>query len=379
MEIGDTRNEINLKIYDSLDLVNIVYKDRIEKLYIISDDIVNINLQELFNNCIKININYLELDCSNLSELVLFDNYTLDTVSIYNAHNINDIIGKCNNLSISYCKNVNFKTEFFSFINSLHINSYEDIIDISHMERLKDLTISIKGDIKGRNSSLEKLNLEFLDIEDVNFIDNFPNVKSIVLDSCSNLKRINKLYYLNLENVEITKCEKLKDDEFYNITNTILKVSIRYCPLFKDVYKFKNKKELDFTGCTNIKNLSCLESNSSLYYLNLSYTPIRHVFSFKHIYHLVLRGCKRIKSTKGLEDVKILDLYDCCGIEDFSGLKNNLHVNLLNTNFCKDNNNFKYIQNAEKIEIEVNLNNSILLPNHECKTDNNIYIKKNNK
>ena len=45
----------------------------------------------------------------------------------------------------------------------------------------------------------------------------------------------------------------------------------------------------------------------------------------------------------------------------------------------KDNNNFKYIQNAEKIEIEVNLNNSILLPNHECKTDNNIYIKKNNK
>ena len=282
MEIGDTRNEINLKIYDSLDLVNIVYKDRIEKLYIISDDIVNINLQELFNNCIKININYLELDCSNLSELVLFDNYTLDTVSIYNAHNINDIIGKCNNLSISYCKNVNFKTEFFSFINSLHINSYEDIIDISHMERLKDLTISIKGDIKGRNSSLEKLNLEFLDIEDVNFIDNFPNIKSIVLDNCSNLKRINKLYYLNLENVEITKCEKLKDDEFYNITNTILKVSIRYCPLFKDVYKFKNKKELDFTGCTNIKNLSCLESNSSLYYLNLSYTPIRHVFSFKH-------------------------------------------------------------------------------------------------
>jgi hypothetical protein len=92
-----------------------------------------------------------------------------------------------------------------------------------------------------------------------------------------------------------------------------------------------------------------------------------------------LRGCKRIKSTKGLEDVKILDLYDCCGIEDFSGLKNNLHVNLLNTNFCKDNNNFKYIQNAEKIEIEINLNNSILLPNHDCETDNNIYIKKNNK
>jgi hypothetical protein len=323
-DLNDTKGDINLKIYDSLDLVNNIHNDRIKNLYIISNDI-KINIKTLFNNSIKINIDYLELECYNLTELILFDNYIIDTVSIYNARNIIDIVGKCNNLSISYCNSVNFNIEFFSFINSLHINSYEDIIDISHMKLIKDLTISIKGYIKGSNSSLEKLKLEFLDIEDVNFIDSFPNIKSIIIDNCSNLKRIDKLYYLNLENVEITKCEKLSDDEFYNITNSP-KVSIRYCPLFKDVYKFKNKKELDFSGCTNIKNLSCLESNISLYYLNLSYTPIRHVFSFKNVYHLVLRGCNNIKDVSALVNVHTLDLSGCNNIKDVSMLDNVINL-----------------------------------------------------
>lgn len=389
LDVNDLKNH-NSKSFkiDNLKDLDILSSIRynINDLYIVLEDIKELEFQNIFKS--KIILSNLELECPNLSSLNLFnekDNErVLDTLYLYNIINIENISGLCNNISISYCERVNFKVQFFTFIQSLNIKAYNNDIDISHMKRLKELKISIKGVVKGRNSSLERLKLEFLDIEDVNFIENYPNLKSVIIENCSNLKCIEKLDYLSLKNIEINKCDKLKDEDFYNITNS-LKVSLKYCPNFKDVYKFKNKKELDFTGCINIKNLSCLESNLNLYYLNLSYTPIRHVFSFKNVYHLVLRGCKRIKSIKGLEEVKILDLYDCCGIEDFSGLKNNLYVNLTNTNFHKDLNNFKYIENIQKIELnrycfDIITTNPDIIPNHYLyDTENTIYIKKINK
>jgi hypothetical protein len=243
------------------------------------------------------------------------------------------------------------------------------------MSSLTELSLSFCVDLSGlnKNNTVTKLIIEFMDIENINFVSNFPMLKDIIINNCSKLSCINVLKTFNLNSIEIQHCDKLKDIDFYNLRN-IKKISIRYCPCLKDVSMFTEVEELDLSGCVNIKNLSSLERNGKLRYLNLSYTNIRHVFSFRNVYKLVLRGCKKIKCVKGLDNVKLLDLYDCTGIEDFSGLSNNIYLNLVNTNFIKNDENFKYIQNIENIELSKETD---MLPNHVLLKSESIIYSKN--
>lgn len=162
------------------------------------------------------------------------------------------------------------------------------------------------------------LNLSHLSIKDIGFLERMEKLEFLDLSSCSrivcgdSLERCRKLYFLNM-----TYCFNLKT---IRIPNSLKLLDMGYCDALEEIvggYNLKCLRLIKFRGVVDIRLMQ------KLVYVNLAGCDIVDLWCLEgvKVQVLILKGCKRLVSLRGLNCEKLVKLHlgECCelgGIDD---------------------------------------------------------------
>jgi hypothetical protein len=188
----------------------------------------------------------------NLINNIIYNPLTQLSLSFYRiTFNNLDIINNVNSLEFNYCFGINdisifnncyhlkFNSHVYNNSNiyfhnliSLELNSCPGIIDLSPFTNVSHLVISFNSNIINNNlyfKNLKSLNLNACrSIIDLSKMTNVSHLTLSFLD-------IQKLpYFPNLEKIEITHCNELKDINSLKI-NKLKLLNIKYCDKIKTI------------------------------------------------------------------------------------------------------------------------------------------------
>ena len=247
-------------------LSNFLNSDEIDKIDIGLNLILNLNNQEVFNKIFKkweIKAGSLNYVYSN--EGFEFDRYWYrDYCIMYLLTSAESNIVFPNKIQISEIKYLNY-----SFIE----NRYPDFI--SKLNNIEKIILNCKGQkLKDDFNKLNKLNSISLtqvnNLNDINFL-NFKELKSIIIEKCSEPKNIDLANHNNLKTIEIKDLKvnsisiennpQLESIIFYSVRCS--KLTIANCPNLKNIeIKYSDKiPEFHFTNILTLNEIKIINSS----------------------------------------------------------------------------------------------------------------------
>lgn len=308
----------------------------------------------------------------------------------------------------------NRNLENISFLNgmddlvvlNLGIIAITNLYNFPYLPKLKVLNLKMNRirNLHGleKQTDLTDLTLWGTDVDDIEMLKDFKNLRALDFNNCINIKDYNpisdltKLVYLNFFNLKMSEFSFLKklkslvcllmdgisgmmtDDKLNNLVGlTNMKFLYMKNMNLRDISFLKNMTKMRFLNLTGnfIVDLSPLENMTEMINLNLSnnlsLTDLSPLHKMSKIVKLIMNGMSGLKHDKGLTSTNMI-------VSDISVVKNmpNLEVIEMNNNSkIKDISHLKYCSKLT----EAHFNNCISITDASalmyCRNITDIYFE----
>jgi len=314
-----TNNNININEITELELFCCYYVEKIpEELIRLEKLTINTNLY----------IKYIPGDLICLKEIRLKD---------CNITDISEDLINLSSISISNCKYITEISDKFYNLNYLNIDNNIKI-SLENYNNLKNLILT-SFDIKELTNNLYYL--ERLDLNNCPNITKLPNnlhyLKILNLCNCKNIKLYDDNYLYKLQELSLSYCNKITQipnnlktlkklviDNCYNIFilpsfEELLELNLNYTNINYIPHKLINLKKLNINYNNYIKNLP--NDLINLEELYLKYMNISNIFNVDNSINLNLKklfifNCNNINYITYITNVNVLYIKDCKYIEN---------------------------------------------------------------
>lgn len=271
--------------------------------------------------------------------------------------------------------------EAFTSLESLSIdcNNIEGIKDIAKVQTLKELSFEIYKQkysfaFLSEMPNVEKLSFDVDELRNIDFIADIENLKELEFENCS-ITNLNPLASCkNLKSLKWSRCKELKDVSVVESLSSLEELSF-ILNYDSDPINLSNLKNLRWLEAGRLKDLESISNLTKLEYLLLDQCEMLHSVDFSHLKKLKTLCVKASSSSSQKMDFEFvktipsLEVLDMSEFETYSNIApalNNQKLKKVYLNDFKGEINFLQLEDNNSIE-EIEINHVRLY--------NNVYIQ----
>ncbi|CAN1218792.1 Disease resistance protein L6 [Linum perenne] len=250
---------------------------------------------------------------------------SLNYLSITDCNQLQALPSMANSRAMTYLKLSNLG--LVRHIHGLGELKILATLDISHAPKLNNLN--------GLENleNLIHLSLDNCPLERLPDLSNMTKLRSLCIRRCPGLRNVERLEFLQgeLQRLELVHCPSIE---------RLPRLS-RLAKLRTLVLRDKSLKRLYLEGCTQLREITGLESLESLEMVKMQncrmVETLPNLSRLSKLKELDIGGCIRlteVSGVEGLESLQVLKMHDCVSVKklgDLSGLKNLREVNFTGT------------------------------------------------
>ncbi|CAN1218794.1 Disease resistance protein L6 [Linum perenne] len=228
-----------------------------------------------------------------------------------------------------------------------NLNGLENLENLIHLSldncRALDTLPSL-----ARLSKLQKLEVDGCSsLERLPDLSNMTKLRSLCIRRCPGLRNVERLEFLQgeLQRLELVHCPSIERlprlSRLAKLRTLVLRDNRQLHETLPDLSSLKSLKRLYLEGCTQLREITGLESLESLEMVKMQncrmVETLPNLSRLSKLKELDIGGCIRlteVSGVEGLESLQVLKMHDCVSVKklgDLSGLKNLREVNFTGT------------------------------------------------